>query len=139
MLLALFDEIARHCLLGWMKPLIGRSVPTEFPKMVLFFSSGKTTTQYMSCQIFMGKSSGLLTEPKRIALRRNFHVLCLLSSAIISWMELTKLMLRAVQGLGYKSKKRWHRIFCRILDRTAVNLQIVHSKLLGNPISVLEY
>ena len=48
-------------------------------------------------------------------------------------------MLCAVQGLGRKSKKWWHRIFFGIIDRTVVNAQVAYSKIEGKSVSVLQY
>ena len=94
----------------------------------------------MFCQIVIEQRFHQSKEPKKDGSKFDFP--CLV--AVIDYNKYMRGvdkagMLCAIQGLCRKSKNWWHRNFFGIMDRTAVNAQIVYSKLEGKPLSVLEY
>ena len=121
-----------------MMTLVEVSVTIVCLKMALPYSSGRTISLFLFCQIVMEQRFHQSKEPKKMV--PNFP--CLV--AVIDYNKYMGRvdkagMLCAIQGLCSKSKKWWHRIFFGIMDQTVVNAQIVYSKLEGKPLSVLEY
>ena len=128
-----------HCLLGWMKSLIVGKVIIECRRMVLSCSSGKTTSVFVFCPVFMGEISSVQRTQKDGS---KFQFPC--PEAVADYnkymSEVDKAdMLCSVQRLSRKSKKWWLRILFGIIDRTIINAQIAYSKIEGESISVLDY